>query len=180
MSAALPQGWQFVRNADGCIGIKAPPPKDGESRRTSACVYASTDRDLHELLSKFIDHLAAAEAPTAADIASDDYRRGYAAGVRAPHTYAIQDEAPTVAQPVQEPSPKPVGYVLHGAPTNFVAWSSGCLPPGGTILYTTPPQPVPLTDEQIDAIRDSVPGEFGWWYAFARAIERAHGIRSKT
>lgn len=42
---------------------------------------------------------------------------------------------------------------------------------------------VPLTDEQIGAVADGMPGGSGgflktWgWYQFARAVERAHGIK---
>jgi hypothetical protein len=51
-------GWVFKRNADGSVGIFAPPPKPGESRRTSDCV-GPQDRDLNELLGKLADHMAA-------------------------------------------------------------------------------------------------------------------------
>ena len=51
-------------------------------------------------------------------------------------------------------------------------------------LYTTPhaqPAPVPLTDEQINAIRFSIPTKAVTQRDFelARAIESAHGIREK-
>lgn len=55
-------GWCIKRNADGSIGLFAPDPQPGESRRTSGCVYASTDRDMHELLGKLADHAASAGA----------------------------------------------------------------------------------------------------------------------
>jgi hypothetical protein len=54
-------GWSFHRNSDGSIGIKSPPPRPGESKRTSDCVYPCNGADLHELLSKFVDHIAALE-----------------------------------------------------------------------------------------------------------------------
>lgn len=56
----VPQGWRFVRRPDG-IGIFAPPPKPGESPRTSDTVPAS-NRDLYDLLGKLADQQAAAEA----------------------------------------------------------------------------------------------------------------------
>lgn len=57
-------GWSFHRNSDGSIGIKSPPPKPGESQRTGESVYHSTDGGgLHELLSKFVDHIAALAQP---------------------------------------------------------------------------------------------------------------------
>lgn len=59
MNTNIPAGWKFRRNKDGSVGIFAPTPQPGESRRTSAAVYASQDRDLHELLGKLADHMAA-------------------------------------------------------------------------------------------------------------------------
>ncbi len=43
----------------------------------------------------------------------------------------------------------------------------------GQLLYTTPPQRLPLTEEEIAAVTDEHWPDF---VAFARAIERAHGI----
>ena len=51
-------GWVFKRNADGTVGIFAPPPRPGESQRTSDCV-GPNQRDLHELLGKLADHMLA-------------------------------------------------------------------------------------------------------------------------
>lgn len=255
MSAALPQGWQFIRNADGCIGIKAPPPKDGESRRTSACIYASTDRDLHELLSKFVDHLAAAEAPTVAQpvawtmqsmLDSAEVSRGrggpfdrhvwsegptnsfpvplYAAAAPQPVQEPVywqwrrkdqpwRLEAPTVAQPVQEPvHVEAVATVQAGEDGLYLDWLieggicalvEGCtlvMPSrpitddfGAGEVYTAPPQPVPLTDEQqrdlvkecgLDWHRGYMPLFDGdptnRFSVLIEAIERAHGIGDKA
>ena len=55
-------GWVFKRNADGSVGIFAPPPNPGESQRTSDCV-GTNQRDLHELLGKLADHMAALAEP---------------------------------------------------------------------------------------------------------------------
>lgn len=55
-------GWVFKRNADGSIGIFAPPPRPGESQRTSDCIGPG-QRDLHELLGKLADHMAALAEP---------------------------------------------------------------------------------------------------------------------
>ena len=63
---AVPQGWRFKRNADDSIGIFAPPPKPGESQRTSHAVYPGQNRDLHELLGKLADQQAATPAPAPA------------------------------------------------------------------------------------------------------------------
>lgn len=70
---AMPQGWQFKRNEDGSVGIFAPPPKPGESQRTSHVVYPSQSPDLLELLGKLADQQAAAPAvpqglPSSAEI----------------------------------------------------------------------------------------------------------------
>lgn len=59
MKTHVPAGWRIQRNADGSIGIFAPPPKHGESKRTSDVVYPSDSRDLHELLGKLADHMSA-------------------------------------------------------------------------------------------------------------------------
>jgi hypothetical protein len=61
-------GWVFKRNADGSVGIFAPPPKPGESRRTSDCV-GPQDRDLNELLGKLADHMAALPEPVQEPVA---------------------------------------------------------------------------------------------------------------
>jgi hypothetical protein len=53
-------GWLFRRNADGSVGIFAPPPRLGESQRTSDCIGPG-QRDLHELLGKLADHMALAD-----------------------------------------------------------------------------------------------------------------------
>ena len=50
---------------------------------------------------------------------------------------------------------------------------------------TTPPQRKPLTDEQIDAVRNETPPSAGIDFDlrcrdFARAIEAAHGIKETT
>lgn len=62
---AIPKGWDFKRNKDGSIGIFAPPPKPGESQRTSDVVYPSRNNDLHEMLGKLADHLASQPPPEA-------------------------------------------------------------------------------------------------------------------
>lgn len=49
-------------------------------------------------------------------------------------------------------------------------------------LYTTPPQRKPLTDEELVDIVGNCAADSGGWFryhAFARAIERAHGIGSQ-
>ena len=75
-----------------------------------------------------------------------------------------------LAAPVQEP----VAYIEHHTGGDNLVWDD----PGGkrSPLYTTPPAqpaPVPLTDEQIDAIRFSIPTKAVTQRDFelARAIE---------
>ena len=51
------------------------------------------------------------------------------------------------------------------------------LMPEGTKFYTTPPQRKPLTDEQIEACLHHVDENGIGLFAFARAIEAAHGIK---
>jgi hypothetical protein len=55
--------------------------------------------------------------------------------------------------------------------------------PLGTLLYTTPQQRKPLTDEQIDKAWRSVDYTVPWEQHridIARAIEAAHGIKEKN
>lgn len=49
-------------------------------------------------------------------------------------------------------------------------------------LYAAPPQRKPLTDEEIDNEANNIftDDPVQWWRRLARAIEAAHGIRSKT
>ena len=98
-------------------------------------------------------------------------------------------EAPTVAQPAQEPvRVEAVATVQAGEDGLYLDWlieggicalEEGCalvVPSrpitddlGSGEVYTAPPQPVALTDEQIDALA-LAPGDYR---TFARAIERA-------
>jgi hypothetical protein len=54
--------------------------------------------------------------------------------------------------------------------------------PVGTKFYTTPQHLVPLTDEQVRQVMQSLgwTGEAPSDIKFARAIEAAHGIKEKT
>ena len=47
----------------------------------------------------------------------------------------------------------------------------------GQLLYTAPPQRKPLTEEEIDALAIDEDGLPNSHLEFARAIERAHGIK---
>ena len=88
-----------------------------------------------------------------------------------------------LAQPDQEPAAKVM--FVDGLKTNNLL---DCDLPVGTLLYTTPPQRKPLTEEQMDAMIDGCPkyhGRFSTkdpdgklnYYELIRAIEAAHGIK---
>ena len=57
--AAAPDGWRIQRNADGSIGLFAPPPRPGESRRTSES-FTAVGGDANELVFKFLSAMLAA------------------------------------------------------------------------------------------------------------------------
>lgn len=62
---AVMPGWRIQRNTDGSIGVFAPEPKPGESRRTSEAIYPESSGDLSELMFKFFDALLKDEARAA-------------------------------------------------------------------------------------------------------------------
>jgi hypothetical protein len=69
----LPPGWRIQRNTDGSIGVFAPEPRPGESRRTSHALYPGVRGDLHELMFKLFDTmLAAAPQPAPAPVQVDE------------------------------------------------------------------------------------------------------------
>jgi len=83
-----------------------------------------------------------------------------------------------------EPAQEPVAWRFQSA---VGGWAYGSQPPLGSKypaypLYAAPPQRKPLTEEDIQAAWDSVdmrhPRGNETRIAFARAIERAHGITS--
>ena len=91
----------------------------------------------------------------------------------------------------EEEKQEPVGFIadryngkMSGSayPEPMAIWINH-LPPIGSVLYTTPQQRKPLTDEQIETIRQQPQhhkGEFDYEFdelSFARAIEAAHGIK---
>jgi len=80
---------------------------------------------------------------------------------------------------------EPVGeaHLMQEGLTHCI-WSEAVVPVG-TKFYTTPQQRNPMTDEQIDAIRNHCPPFAGIDFdvrcrVFARAIEAAHGIKENT
>lgn len=68
---AVPAGWRIQRNADGSIGLFAPPPINGESRRTSECFTNKLGNDMNEIVFKFLSHMLAA-APQPAQATSKE------------------------------------------------------------------------------------------------------------
>ena len=79
-------------------------------------------------------------------------------------------------EPVQEPAYKvKVAGRWHDTEPLAPAFS---LPDGEHLLYTAPPQRLPLTEEEIDGLVIQHAG-YGRdnFYAVARAVERAHGIK---
>jgi hypothetical protein len=102
------------------------------------------------------------------------------ASIKAAQQFAAPPQRP--AEPVQEPMATVTSET--GADISMSWWHEPALPVG-TKLYTSPPQRKPLTDEEISSLWDShiVPvfGKNGINpIVFARAIEQAHGIGSKT
>ena len=85
-----------------------------------------------------------------------------------------------LAQPEQEP----VGQLLENAfGRGQVMWFNK--PKDESMLYTTPPQRKPLTDEEFRAILRSLSRQQGWdgdgWdLALKEAIEAAHGIKGEA
>jgi hypothetical protein len=74
---------------------------------------------------------------------------------------------------------EPVAKVCHDL-DGHIGWNPNLkqLPNEGTPLYTTPPQRKPLTDEEIILIVAECASSYQHTdIHFARAIERAHGIK---
>lgn len=78
---------------------------------------------------------------------------------------------------------KPVAWWIPKAKQFCLPSSDGTRPfaKAWEPLYTSPPeQRKPLTDEEIDAIDQSMCGEREFYVAFARGIEAAHNIKENT
>lgn len=103
----------------------------------------------------------------------DEYRKGFIAG-------QIDMRDREQAEPVQEP----LGYLWPtGRHPEFRYTQQKIDGVDGTPVYTTPPQRKPLTEEEIEVLEAKYAppvhpdfAETDDWFAFARAIERAHGI----
>ena len=91
-----------------------------------------------------------------------------------------QEAAAALAEPVQEP----VGQLLEQAfGRGQVMWFNK--PADGAMLYAAPPQRKPLTDEEIEKLpwgpHEGNPMTFAEGLRdFARAVERAHGIKESV
>ena len=75
-------------------------------------------------------------------------------------------------------STEPVAWMDRDGDIYPMPETEGWRPPH-TLLYTHPPQRKPLTDEELVDIVGNCASDSGGWFryhAFARAIERAHGI----
>ena len=99
----------------------------------------------------------------------------------------ISSEALSMLQSLQPNTQEPVGWLIDGLDVvmsyaRAKAEQAEHHAMGGTAvaypIYTHPaPQQKPLTDEQIDAIDQSMCGEREFIVPFARAIEAAHNIK---
>ena len=82
-----------------------------------------------------------------------------------------------------EPEPEPFGYFQYSMQLD--AWVQNKNERKGVAFYTHPPQRKPLTDEEIDKVTDAQWAQnnhkpiYAAHRAYARAIERAHGIRGE-
>ncbi len=79
-----------------------------------------------------------------------------------------------IAEPEQEPVGRVTGW--HGGHCVIELLNPALVLPDNTALYTAPTPRKPLTDEEIWKCLPPDPDEL----AFARAIERAHGIGEQT
>ena len=78
-------------------------------------------------------------------------------------------------QPSCDKQGEPVAEIILWREEKIVQWEQSL--PVGTKFYTTPQQRKPLTDEQIEACLHHVDEDGIGLFAFARAIEAAHGIK---
>jgi len=70
--AHLPTGWRIQRNSDGSIGLFAPPPCEGESRRTSECFSPAIGNDVNEIVYKLLSHMLAQQPEPVGEVVCID------------------------------------------------------------------------------------------------------------
>ena len=96
--------------------------------------------------------------------------------------YKLYDDAiDALEAALAQPEPEPVAWMDSDGDVYPMPETEGWRPPH-TLLYTHPPQRQPLTDEELVDIVGNCAADSGGWFryhAFARAIERAHGIGEK-
>jgi hypothetical protein len=94
--AQLPPGWRIQKNDNGSIGLFAPPPVDGESRRTSECFTGKLGNDMNEIVFKLLTHMLAShplpalaplqvDNPAARDVLAERRRQVESEGWDAKH-----------------------------------------------------------------------------------------------
>ena len=93
---------------------------------------------------------------------------------------AIIDELNNLRAALAEPTQEPVPAAWRYKDTARICDNSDkrmTAPPGWVPLYTAPPQRKPLPASEIVTMYDESPSGDSDMIAFARAIERAHGIK---
>jgi len=170
-SSAL-HGWVFKRNADGSIGIFAPPPKPGESQRTSDCV-GPQDRDLHELLGKLADHMAALAEPTlqTCNCRWDGEVQVQQCTLHEAHVDAIHEwaERAKKAEKKLAALAEPVQEQCRGDPGEC-EFNGGCM----YACAATPQRPAEpvLVESALQAVAEKIGDQYAVWYGIgARDVE---------
>jgi hypothetical protein len=96
----------------------------------------------------------------------------------------LAEDAITAIKAALEAKDEPVACVIDGDLYfhHEIDWEDLAYQGHGIeLLYTTPPQRKPLTDEEILTYRHMIDWTAEWSYInFARAIEAAHGIKENT
>jgi hypothetical protein len=92
------------------------------------------------------------------------------------------NKAITAIKAALEAKDEPVAYIRVSKTGHVMACAKSgdfYALPDKTLLYTTPPQRKPLTDEELTEIFSTTKG-FDFYLNFARAIEAAHGIKGEA
>ena len=108
---------------------------------------------------------------------------GYDERLYAGHAASVYMAAVDVAPSPQPAQQEPVAYIRVSKTGNVMACAKTgdfYKLPDKTLLYTTPPQRKPLSDEEIADIVIEMNGNYPtalFWRDLAKAIEAAHGIK---